>query len=651
MSTSPESNAAKAVAITQLACEIAREGSDPDATGFEKLRLATVAKIAGEPSQTSKPLTETERVCRLNDARAALEGLRTPDVVAIQRGTARIAPPQPQPPSLEKFSFSWPSIIVSGERPFGSWLGFNPIRHPVAPTPPASNRSVKRTAEVGEQKAPTGKTKTVPPKPSQSPPATPSTDSEEPQPCVASLSDVGSEHDAPKQPHPAPFGFAPSFSGDTSPPVRIINHHSRGAAHNGCPIVTPEDSAPNENPARFPITCEKPSDPTRRQLIDDFLEKYSVTILGIGKVAVILPPGVSPLQLIQEGDAIATQLGWPGVLDYRLEQWSEDPLFKQQAAEETVIAVEGGVPGSTNKNIQKQINTGYIDIDVSELAAAAIAYLLAKGEDFFSGFDVRAARDTLRLLPNGLQIAGTEQHLALPGVRASRRLKPEETGISLNPPASAVAPDTKAQQTETPTPSDQPLVQGKNELEEPDRDRVRFELPEGPNEKNLLTSFISQFDVQPFGLGRVRLVIPKGVSRIELINRAHSVATELRWLGVTESLLDAWRNDPVFTTPLSEPLTIEIDSSDSNSTHLTFDEQVARGYNNVTLPDLAAAHLANLISTGEDLFSGCSVRSQGGTLVFRRDGGLQLSTRRDDGRYYSTFGSKRLVLGRRADNS
>lgn len=426
-----------------------------------------MAKIAGEPSQTSKPLTDAERECRLNDARAALEGLRAPDVVAIQRGTARIAPPQPQPPSLEKFAFSWPSIIVSGERPFGSWLGFNPIWRPVAPTPPTSNPSVKRTAQAVEQKTPSGKTKKAPPKPSQSPPATPSTDSEEPQPCVASLSDVGSEHDAPKQPHPAPFGFAPSFSGDTSPPVRIINHHSRGAAHNGCPIVTPDDSAPNENPARFPITCEKPSDPTRRQLIDDFLEKYSVTILGIGKVAVILPPGVSPLQLIAEGDAIATQLGWPGVLDYRLEQWSEDHLFKQQAAQETVIAVEGGVPGSTNKNIQQQINEGYIDIDVSELAVAAIAYLLATGTDFFAGFDVRAARDTLRLLPSGLQIAGAQQHLALPGVRASRRLKPEETGISLNPPALAVTPDTKAQQTETPTPSDQPLVQGIMNLRNP----------------------------------------------------------------------------------------------------------------------------------------------------------------------------------------
>jgi hypothetical protein len=68
------------------------------------------------------------------------------------------------------------------------------------------------------------------------------------------------------------------------------------------------------------------------------------------------------------------------------------------------------------------------------------------------------------------------------------------------------------------------------------------------------------------------------------------------------------------------------------------------GFNDVTLPELAVAHLAYLMTTGRDLFYGCSVRAQGGTLVFRRDGGLQLSGLREDKRYYSVLGSKRLKI-------
>jgi hypothetical protein len=68
-------------------------------------------------------------------------------------------------------------------------------------------------------------------------------------------------------------------------------------------------------------------------------------------------------------------------------------------------------------------------------------------------------------------------------------------------------------------------------------------------------------------------------------------------------------------------LSLRIDGNVRGSTNHTFAEQVAKGWNDVAVEDLAVAHAAFYLLTGEDLFRGNVVRAAcSATLMFLGEG-------------------------------
>ena len=74
---------------------------------------------------------------------------------------------------------------------------------------------------------------------------------------------------------------------------------------------------------------------------------------------------------------------------------------------------------------------------------------------------------------------------------------------------------------------------------------------------------------------------------------------------------------------------------------MTRAKQEAKGWNNVDLCDLAAAHAAYFIATGKDLFARNVVRARGGALYFDANG-LRVLDFNDDSRDYRVAASAAL---------
>jgi hypothetical protein len=399
-----------------------------------------------------------------------------------------------------------------------------------------------------------------------------------------------------------------------------------------------------ERPNRSPNAHPMPVDPEKLSRLRDFVGRYKVSVLGDGKVSLEIPAGKSRIEVLVEAHEIALEVGFPGVFDYRLSRWMEDASFCAVVSEPTLIAVEGGVPGSTNMTSYEQAQRGWNDVDLSDLALATMANLLATGRDLLRGFDVRAQADALCFTKQALQLSGVGPYLPYGWVRASRRISSSEVGeldrdaTTLSQPVSELASLQAIVPGTTQSFSDQqPLLSTEGEI-----DRVCFAQPQEQEKRDLITEFIRRYAIQTLGPGRVKVTIPEGESRFDLISRAQEICAKLGWLGASVPTLAGWEQEEVFRVPVSAPYDIAVEAAIDQSVLLTHAEQVALGYNDVPLEDLAVAHLAHLVAQGSDLFYGYCVRSRAGALIFRRIGGLQMAPRRDDKRYFATAASRLL---------
>ena len=153
--------------------------------------------------------------------------------------------------------------------------------------------------------------------------------------------------------------------------------------------------------------------------------------------------------------------------------------------------------------------------------------------------------------------------------------------------------------------------------------------------------FLAKYNVEVHGPHEVSFVLPKGVSRIEMLQEAQSLVDD-RDL-IFPDYLTKWQQDPKFKAEASTTQRIHIDGHVEGGDAKSREQQeaflTAQGLQMPSKEDLAAAFVAHYIATREPLFgwydksNGWSfvVRAAGGALDFFR-GGLGVSDVGDDSR-------------------
>jgi hypothetical protein len=137
--------------------------------------------------------------------------------------------------------------------------------------------------------------------------------------------------------------------------------------------------------------------------------------------------------------------------------------------------------------------------------------------------------------------------------------------------------------------------------------------------------FMAKYNIQVHGSHEVSFVLPKGVSRYEMLCEAHELvaARDNRDL-VYSDHLKTWQNDKTFQATATTPERIQIDGHVDGGDGMNRADLEAflnkKGLPQANLEDLAAAFVAFYVATGKELFERKVVRAAGGALCFVSNG-------------------------------
>ncbi len=149
---------------------------------------------------------------------------------------------------------------------------------------------------------------------------------------------------------------------------------------------------------------------------------------------------------------------------------------------------------------------------------------------------------------------------------------------------------------------------------------------------SLQERFLYKYSVEKINDHKVRFVLPKGTSRIDLLNEAQGIAMGLyEQDAVGPSQLKDWQKEDDFTSKTTSTTKLAIDGRVEGLDAKTRKEQESVIGAMAPLADLAVAHTAFFILTGEDLFQGKWVRACGGTLFFNSNGLVVVGKGGDNG--------------------
>jgi len=137
--------------------------------------------------------------------------------------------------------------------------------------------------------------------------------------------------------------------------------------------------------------------------------------------------------------------------------------------------------------------------------------------------------------------------------------------------------------------------------------------------------FLAKYNVEVLGPHEVSFVLPKGVSRIEMLQEAHSLVGDRNLIYPDD--LTKWQEDPTFTAVAATTQRIHINGHVEGGDAKTRQQQeaflTAQGLQMPSMQDLAAAFVAHYIATKEPLFGFYKnsdytylVRAAGGALSF-----------------------------------
>jgi hypothetical protein len=133
--------------------------------------------------------------------------------------------------------------------------------------------------------------------------------------------------------------------------------------------------------------------------------------------------------------------------------------------------------------------------------------------------------------------------------------------------------------------------------------------------------FVAKYNIQVHGPHEVSFVLPRGVSRYDMILEAHVLVAERDGRDlVYPNDLKRVVEKPPFTTSCDQPERIQIDGNVEGGDGKTRKQQerflTTKGLEQAQLEDLAAAFVAHWVATGQDLLENKFVRAVGGALRF-----------------------------------
>jgi len=167
-------------------------------------------------------------------------------------------------------------------------------------------------------------------------------------------------------------------------------------------------------------------------------------------------------------------------------------------------------------------------------------------------------------------------------------------------------------------------------------------LKEQFEQLSLQERFVYKYSVEKINDHQVRFIIPKGVSRIDLLNEAQGIVRELYGRdAVYPDQLKKWLKEDDFRSKTTSTTKLWIDGRVEGLDGKTRKEQESVIGAMAPLADLAVAHTAFFILTGKDLFQGKCVRACGGALGFDSNG-LGVSHCYDDSSSYDVSASRSL---------
>ncbi len=130
--------------------------------------------------------------------------------------------------------------------------------------------------------------------------------------------------------------------------------------------------------------------------------------------------------------------------------------------------------------------------------------------------------------------------------------------------------------------------------------------------------FVAKYNIEVHGRHEVSFVLPKGVSRYEMLSEAQGLVDD-RVLVCPYQLKD-WQKNPAFEKRCDVPERIHVDGHVQGGDAKDRATQEAlvksRGLTLPSLEDLAAAFVAHYVATGMDIFQDQVVRAAGGALHF-----------------------------------
>jgi hypothetical protein len=141
--------------------------------------------------------------------------------------------------------------------------------------------------------------------------------------------------------------------------------------------------------------------------------------------------------------------------------------------------------------------------------------------------------------------------------------------------------------------------------------------------------FVAKYNIQVHGPHEVSFVLPRGLSRHDMILEAQALVAERDGRDlVYPDDLKSWGNDARFTASCESPERIRIDGHVKGGDEKTRKQQekflITKGLEQAQLEDLAAAFVAHWVATREPLFGwyekddswSFAVRAVGGALYF-----------------------------------
>lgn len=140
--------------------------------------------------------------------------------------------------------------------------------------------------------------------------------------------------------------------------------------------------------------------------------------------------------------------------------------------------------------------------------------------------------------------------------------------------------------------------------------------------------FIAEFSIDVISPHQVSLVIPRGVSRLEFLQRAQELSQELYGQNAIADfqLEGSYPQERVFCEYMSTPCSIYVDGCVQGTVGKEFPAKIrilhSLGLEEAPPEDIVVAHAAFFVSTGDDMCMNKEVRARSVIVSFFKDEGL-----------------------------